>query len=82
MPTPCVKQMLEIGKECGLVYAAEAYTNYMNHYDCFFSVKNYSEQLGEFNRSLVPIGVAYRDASGYLLLNYELTIEEALSKLE
>lgn len=74
--------MLEVGQDCGLVFAHEAYTNYMNHYDCFFDIENYSEQLGEFNRSLVPVGLAYRDASGRLHLDDYVTIEEALTRLE
>lgn len=49
---PDVRQMIEIGMDCGLQSVEEAYYNYMNHYDCFFLIKNYQQQYRDFLRDL------------------------------
>lgn len=44
MIKPSVLGMLEVGKACGLFTLEEAYSNYMNHYDCFFLISDYHSQ--------------------------------------
>ena|ERR1019366_4819350 len=75
---PNVVQMLEIGRDCGLSMLGEAYQNYMNHYDCFFLIEDYTNQYDKFVADLTVAGlVTYVDAFPHLL---DMTIEQALIK--
>jgi len=67
-----IKQMLEIGKECGLSDIEQAYSQVMTHYDVFFFG---SKEQGKFNDELRN--------SPFVENNFfkDLTIDECLEKL-
>jgi len=72
---PDVRQMLTIGRDCGLDDLEEAYCNYMNHYDCFFLIDDYAYQYSKFKLELINLG--FVDDNHMV----DMTIDEALSKL-
>jgi len=74
---PDVKQMLEIGKDCGLSTLAEAYGHYMCHYDLFFLISNYSEQYGVFRDNLIDLG--FVDTATMELI--DVSIDSALKRV-
>ena len=78
---PSVKQMLEIGEGCGLVHIDEAYSNYLNHYDCFFYIPEYHQQHAEFVEELTKLGFVVSNADGKKEL-VNITIVDALAKME
>ena len=45
MLKPSVEQMLEVGLACGLTTVIEAYQNYVDHYELFFDMSIFSQQL-------------------------------------
>jgi hypothetical protein len=45
MLKPSLDQMLQVGQGAGLSTIAEAFLNYTRHYDLFFQVGEYAEQL-------------------------------------
>jgi len=47
--------MLEIAEACGLNTVGEAYENYMNHYDCFFSIENFKAEFKTFKEELTRL---------------------------
>ena len=61
MLEPSVKDMLEIGKGCGLSTVQEAYDNYMNHYDMFFLIEDYTNQYIKFVQDLKETGFVNKD---------------------
>lgn len=77
---PSVLQMLRIGKGCGLTYVGEAYNNYMNHYDCFFLLSDYENQLRQFEQDLKDCGFVVKTDSGYGIK--DITIKEALKQFD
>ena len=92
MPTPSVRNMLEIGKDLGLGTAYNAHSQYMRHYDCFFLIDDFSAQQKVFNRQLYDIGIfidadkppaVYKwcDDVGPIEDVVELTIDKALEML-
>jgi len=54
---PSIEQMIQVGKDCGLSTLEEAYNNYMNHYDCFFLIEKFHEQLRVFAVDLALAGL-------------------------
>jgi len=72
---PDIKQMLTIGAGCGLTTVAEAYDNYMNHYDCFFLIDDYQAQNAQFIKDMGDAGFVKDFAI------VDMTIEEALASL-
>jgi|JI10StandDraft_1071094.scaffolds.fasta_scaffold10052_6 hypothetical protein len=78
---PSINGMLEVAKEMGLDHLAEAYHNYMNHYDCFFLIEKFHEQLKSFVEEMVEIGLVLRSDDGEL--NFaDLTITQSLKMKE
>lgn len=79
-----VKEMLELGKECGLKTVGEAYSNVMNHWDAFFTYANHEEEIHVFITELkeanllVPEGMVHEDE--YFSFGHT-TIEEALQSI-
>lgn len=69
---PDIKQMLTLGKGCGLHTLDEAYNNYMNHYDCFFLISDYAAQYKQFKTELIDVGLVVDNTLA------DLTIDEAL----
>lgn len=57
MIKPSVKQMLEIGSDCGLDSISEAYHNYVSHYGMFFCLEKLNEQMQVFNKELSNFGI-------------------------
>lgn len=53
---PSVLQMLLLGQDCGLLTVDDAYSNYMNHYDCFFLIEKFQEQHQVFVEELQSLG--------------------------
>jgi len=53
--------MLMIGGGCGLKTVKEAYANYMNHYDCFFLLEDYNNQMKQFAQELEDWGLIKDD---------------------
>lgn len=78
---PCVKQMLEVGKACDLNTVAEAYGNYMNHYDCFFYIPEYHNQHAEFVKDLMRLGFVIEDEHHKKEL-VDMSIDDALAIME
>jgi hypothetical protein len=78
---PSVKEMLVIGEGSGLTYVSEAYSSYLNHYDCFFLISKFKEQLAEFHQEMQSIGLVV-SKEGKLQLIDDLTIIRALQLLE
>lgn len=77
-----VKEMLLIGKDCGLETLSEAFQNYMNHYDAFFSIANYKEEMTAFTDEMIRIGFVTNEMAGEYLLKGSLTIEQCLRQLD
>lgn len=77
---PSVKDLLEIGKGCGLEHIEEAYNNYMLHYDLFFSLDNYREQYNELIKELKSFCLLEETEDGLYLV--DISIEEALEKIK
>lgn len=76
-----VKGMLEMGKECGLKWLAGAYSNYMNHYDCFFTIANIEEEEKVFHDEMLSLGLLRRNEDGKLCVN-EMTIDHCLEIMQ
>lgn len=74
---PDVLQMLVIGKGCGLTFVKEALGQYLSHYDCFFLIDKYAEQMAQFVRELEELGLLIRISPGELE-PVEMLIDEAL----
>lgn len=53
---PSVLQMLLLGQDYGLLTVDDAYSNYMNHYDCFFLIDKFQEQHKDFVEELQSLG--------------------------
>ena len=70
---PSVEDMLRIGKGCGLTLLTEAFNNYMNHYDLFFRISEFQEQMQTFAIELKELGFSPNDE-----LDPTMTIDEAL----
>jgi hypothetical protein len=77
MLKPDIKQMLEVGMDCGLSMLEEAYTNYMTHYDLFFSLGDYQAQYLVFAGNLRNLGLI--DEDDYLK---EVSIEDCLKIIQ
>lgn len=58
---PSVLQMLLLGQDCGLLTVDDAYSNYMNHYDCFFLIDRFQEQHQVFVEELKSLGFVEGD---------------------
>lgn len=56
MNTPTPAMMLQIGFDCGLSLAEEAYANMMHHYDCFFLIEDINSQMEKFHEALGDAG--------------------------
>lgn len=78
---PDILQMLEIGRECGLIYFEEAYHNYLNHYDCFFLIERLQEQMTEFKDELLKAQLLEADEEGTLYLK-SMSIENAIKQVK
>lgn len=77
---PSVKQMLEVGKGCGLSHIEEVYDDYMRHFDLFFLISDYSNQYGIFLKELEDSKLIYKTEGGRYSF-FDLSIEEALNLL-
>lgn len=77
MLEPSVKDMLEIGKGCGLSTVQQAYDNYMSHYDLFFLIEDYTNQYIKFVQDLKEANLLKKDS-----MIRHCTIEDALEGLE
>lgn len=78
------KQMLELGQECGLQTASEAYSNVMMHWDAFFTYANVDEEERVFRDELIELGFLKLKGEAHDEQYYtfgDLTIEEALRTL-
>ena len=53
---PSVAQMIQVGYGCGLNTLEEAYDQYLSHYDCFFLIDKFHEQMAEFAQQLKDLG--------------------------
>ena len=75
-PIPNISQMLEIAEACGLTTLEDAYQNYISHYDMFFYIPEYCEQLHAFTIELKEKGLTeVFEGESLLLLN--ISISEA-----
>ena len=79
---PDVREMLEIGKGCGLEHIAEAYQNYMNHSDCFFLFEKYAEQSRDFAEEMERIGLITKTDGDPPYQMCDLSIEAAIEKVD
>lgn len=61
---PSIKQMLIVGDSCGLRTVEEAYNNYTNHYDLFFSIENFHAQHGVLVEELLQQGYIQKSGHG------------------
>lgn len=80
-----IKQMLELGQECGLRTVGEAYSNVMNHWDAFFTYENQEEEIQKFREDLVESSLLKLKGQVHDDLYYTFgntTIEEALESLK
>jgi len=57
MINPSIEQMLEVGRDCGLHTVGQAYGNYLNHYQMFFSLENLEGQTRAFELQLQQAGL-------------------------
>ena len=76
MIKPDVLQMLLLGKDVGLETLSEAYSNYMNHYDCFFLIDSFDQQYVEFKREIEDFKLTEKQGDTVNLKN--LSIDEAI----
>lgn len=66
---PNIQQMIQIGKDCGLSTLDEAYSNYLNHYDMFFLIEKYNEQLRDFVVDLAIAGLLVEEDNKVMLVD-------------
>ena len=80
---PSVRQMLEIGKGCGLSELGEAHSQYLSHYTAFFLIDKFHEQLEEFNREIILLGLAVLDplSTPQTFTLLDISIDEACAIL-
>lgn len=79
MLKPSVKQMLLIGQSCGLDTVEEAYSNYLMHYDMFFLIEKYQEQLSEFNAEIISLGLTMETGDGTIFK--DIPIKDAIDRI-
>ncbi len=78
MLKPDIKQMLEIAKDMGLSTLEDAFTEYMRHYDLFFLLSDYQNQLQKFTTDIANLNWL----EGESMYLKDMTIEECLALLE
>lgn len=80
---PSVKEMLEVGESCGLKTVEEAYNNYMNHYDMFFLISKYNEQLHTLHGEMKTLRLIERvpEKVNKWRIKEDVTIAEAKERL-
>lgn len=77
MLKPSVEEMLEVGEDCGLSTVAEAYDNYLAHYDMFFLIEDYTTQYISFVQEMKEKELVNKD-----MTIKDCTIAAALEGLE
>ena len=78
MLKPDIKQMLELAKDMGLTTLEDAFIEYMRHYDLFFLMSDYQNQLNNFCTEIANLN--WLEAEDNYLR--DMTIEECLALLE
>lgn len=74
MLKPSLEEMLMVSKTCGLYSLQEAYDNYLNHYDLFFLIDNYQDQLLELTNEIKSFDLI-ESVDGKLFLK-DISIED------
>lgn len=66
-PKPCVHQMLEVADAMGLTTVREAFSNYTRHYDMFFLIANYAQQMDELICEMARLGLVSESDDLYVV---------------
>lgn len=78
-PNPSIEEMLCIGFGCGLTFVSEAHSNYMRHYDLFFSIEDYNRQVLKYVEQLKASSLTRVEETSLVIVDE--TIAEAANRL-
>ena len=79
-PVPCISTMLGTAINCGIADLEGAYENYLRHYDLFFYVPEYADQLRIFTNQLIEAGLTSVKDGELMLL--DITVAQAYDRLK
>lgn len=75
---PSIRQMLEVAEAMDLTTLGQAYSNYTRHYNMFFLISDYNNQMSAIYNDIASMG--WIDEDGFLF--DELLIKDLLEELD